>query len=643
MYLTLDLIEKDPDVDKGKIIQATSKLPATVDDAYERILSTSSKPEKTRRLLHIIVAAERPLSLREMNFALALQQHHRAPSEVDLIPDVRFREWLRDACGLFVTVIKSKIYLLHQTAREFLIRTDSGNRPPDRSGDAPKWKHSLALSESHQILAETCLRRLRFPTNYQPEDRDLSLKSFYLDPRLLDDRSGGFIVYPVAFWTTHLRAPHVKLDEHMIQAVLEICSAVQKHDPYWFTAFRQKRLERKRLPMLYTNGIRDLNSTRLIVASCSGAVPAVEALLRADDGDQIDAQDGLGMTALHWVATLGYTEVAETLIKGPRGPLRDLQRLLFWNGCASIEKNDRRGPAPWAGVGMMAPGSVARVFLVRKGANVEARDNHGMTALVLAILTRHPAVTKVLLENGVLINKGMEALWRALTWHDGPVMVSFELLLERGADINAVDVEGRTILSRAVSDIQSLVAVGILLDHNADVEQADSRGRTPLWYAAARRRPASVKQLLEQGANIHSTDLDGISILSSAIIGRRYTKYSDNFARQGFWYGADVVPIDDALELRGFQSLESNISALSVVHLLLERGADVHSTDSCGASALWYAATDSDPSVAELLLQHGADINMKDKGGMAPLGRARSRLGSPETARFLAERGARIY
>jgi len=83
VHLTLELIESDIDIDKTEIIEATSHLPRTVDEAYERILSGSHNFKEAKRLLHII-AATRPLTLKEMNLALSLRENHRSYVNLDL-------------------------------------------------------------------------------------------------------------------------------------------------------------------------------------------------------------------------------------------------------------------------------------------------------------------------------------------------------------------------------------------------------------------------------------------------------------------------------------------------------------------------------------------------------------------------------
>ncbi|KIH90029.1 hypothetical protein SPBR_00342 [Sporothrix brasiliensis 5110] len=120
VHLTLDVIKAqfDEEMDLATI---ASSLPPSVDAAYERMLSSSPDKEKAKRLLHFLVAALRPLTVEELNFALALLPHHRNYDEVVMIPEARFRERIRELCGLLVTVIDSKVYLLHQTVKEFLV------------------------------------------------------------------------------------------------------------------------------------------------------------------------------------------------------------------------------------------------------------------------------------------------------------------------------------------------------------------------------------------------------------------------------------------------------------------------------------------------------------------------------------------
>ncbi|OCK72803.1 hypothetical protein K432DRAFT_272316, partial [Lepidopterella palustris CBS 459.81] len=72
---------------------------------------------------HIIVAAVRPLTLKEINIALAIKDHYRLHEglNIKLKNEARIVIIIRNLCGLFVMIIDQKVYLIHQTAKEFLV------------------------------------------------------------------------------------------------------------------------------------------------------------------------------------------------------------------------------------------------------------------------------------------------------------------------------------------------------------------------------------------------------------------------------------------------------------------------------------------------------------------------------------------
>ena len=75
---------------------------------YQKVFTrhtTGSSPKvaiskKAKRLLHIVVAAARPLTLKEMALASTIRKKHRSYNNLDLGSESRFRETIRDVCGL---------------------------------------------------------------------------------------------------------------------------------------------------------------------------------------------------------------------------------------------------------------------------------------------------------------------------------------------------------------------------------------------------------------------------------------------------------------------------------------------------------------------------------------------------------------
>lgn len=67
----------------------------------------------------IILAAERPLRLAEMNVAVNINEDSHFFDQLDLEEEEDFESSLRSWCGLFVSIHHGMIYFLHQTAEHF--------------------------------------------------------------------------------------------------------------------------------------------------------------------------------------------------------------------------------------------------------------------------------------------------------------------------------------------------------------------------------------------------------------------------------------------------------------------------------------------------------------------------------------------
>lgn len=91
--------------------------------------------------------------------------------------------------------------------------------------------------------------------------------------------------------------------------------------------------------------------------------------------------------------------------------------------------------------------------LIRKGADVNAKNEEGRTALMYAAeFNKNPEVIKVLLTNGADVNAkdkdGETALMSAVAFNKNPEVI--QVLLNNGADMNAKDEIGRTALDFAL-------------------------------------------------------------------------------------------------------------------------------------------------------------------------------------------------
>ena len=181
------LMESILDIDQRGILGLTKALPQSVYDAYEKILNRNPELEKLRRrALHIILSAKRPLSLAEMSIALALNdsndQQSRASLAKNIMPVGRIRAYLRDLCGLFVIIVDENVYLLHQTARDFLIYIETQDKTEQsalsdniyKQDDGTRsyiWKHSMNPMDSNSVFAKACILYLHL--DFAKEDISL--------------------------------------------------------------------------------------------------------------------------------------------------------------------------------------------------------------------------------------------------------------------------------------------------------------------------------------------------------------------------------------------------------------------------------------------------------------------------------------
>ncbi|KAF4631578.1 hypothetical protein G7Y89_g6554 [Cudoniella acicularis] len=109
-----------------------------IDEVYSRLLQQTSSPLKARALLSIVLAVARPLTLNEMCVATAIRLGHKNLGALERDFVHPFENHVRTLCGHFLRIIHGKIYLVHQTAREFLLDFDSHTASTVQYGDLAK-------------------------------------------------------------------------------------------------------------------------------------------------------------------------------------------------------------------------------------------------------------------------------------------------------------------------------------------------------------------------------------------------------------------------------------------------------------------------------------------------------------------------
>lgn len=245
-------------------------------------------------------------------------------------------------------------------------------------------------------------------------------------------------------------------------------------------------------------------------------------------------------------------------------------------------------------------------LVIEDGADVNAKDADGMTALHIAAMHGK--------ENAVLV------------------------LLQNGANVHAQTVPprefsrkwdrkflgGRTPLHWAAVEGYEAV-VNLLLDHDADPGAKSTTYRTPLQEAIMNGHGNVARSLIERGAPINDADDEDWTPLHECCFAARGGSKAQSerlgIARLLLDRGALVDPVtaDESLSGRAmfFCATPLLLSALGnkpeFVPLLLEHGADTHACNKGGEMAIHIAALIGHGNYIRVLLDAGVEVDIRDQ------------------------------
>lgn len=166
--------------------------------------------------------------------------------------------------------------------------------------------------------------------------------------------------------------------------------------------------------------------------------------------------------------------------------------------------------------------------------------------------------------------------------------------------------------SSKVTNIFDLCAFGNVkqvekaLKHGAKINVADASGFTPLMYAMQNKDVRILQFLLDKGARLDVT--------------------------ASFEYGDGMTPLMRA----------SYFGNMDVIVFLIKSGVNVNAKDSCGGTALMYAAESSPRAVLNALIRAGARIDERMDNGMSALMIAAQSNQSPDVISLFLSAGANV-
>lgn len=333
----------------------------------------------------------------------------------------------------------------------------------------------------------------------------------------------------------------------------------------------------------------------LVVAARDGDLHSVRTMIA--DGIGVDVPGTDGSTALLWATYHSDLQMANALIAAGA----DLDRPNGY-GISPLLQASRTGDA------LMVEA------LLTAGAALDSLHPDGETALMAAARSGDIETVRILLDAGADVNETEKYQEQsALMWAaaEGHTEVA-ELLVQRGAD----------------PDLQARLTT---IEERKHADHATG-GFTALHFAVRNGHESVARVLADAGADLTITNGDGATATVVAIVNDRF-----DLAATLIGLGADpndgalyfAVDMHDATtDMRAHDGSrlradhENDLTALDLVELLLERGADpnkpfvgqLHSTTLCCApqinsSPFFRAAVASDVTSLRLMIAHGADVD----------------------------------
>lgn len=348
------------------------------------------------------------------------------------------------------------------------------------------------------------------------------------------------------------------------------------------------------------NNIHD----RLIAAAISGDRRKLEKML-SDDSSLANWADADGLTILMIAAMAGGADTVDCLI----------------NHGAAVDSRDKTGASALT-YSIIRANVQAAAALLKRGANVFQKDKSGLTASELAEVYGQKEIAALIAGKsssrgyGVMKPEGGNYLYVSDERKNSGLLGSiFSLFI--------------TILKYGFVMLLFLIAIGIYVSKNEGERVSPYPSKQ-----SAKKEPANPQRA--KGASRQSKR-KVLSPMLADYIKNSNPKGARSLIESGV-FDLNAAGADSLTPLM----LASKYGYADLVALLIEKGADLETTDSGGGTALFYAIDGGFTGIVKILLDRGANFEHASSTGIRPLIIAAKKTGGEDIVKLLIEKGASV-
>ncbi|KAG9566852.1 Pfs, NACHT and ankyrin domain protein, partial [Aureobasidium melanogenum] len=492
-WVTCQLATLENCLDLRDLRNALDDLPDGLDETYSRILARvdARNQAKAIAMLQLLVWAKRELTLNELVDALAIRQDeeglHYDPGNKMPVPN----EIAKILPGLIIldtaesyrwqparTLVRVWVRLAHLSVKEYLTSSCVHDT----------FKPSLGKLNAHIAIVDMCITHFY---NSYPESHVLDALK---DSQETDGETSDlpYFVYYLLYWAEHARIAHT--DESALKRIVKLLtSGLHPDSPF----ARCIRFTHPKHPASPIEKFSDM--TALFYASMGGLDRVVYRLLEHDAQTLKNPYTYLRLTALGAATQNGHEETVRVLLANGATPMMN-----------TVPEADERSSNE----------TVVALRILKMLLDHGAKPTY--LALAYAIEFENIHLVQFLLDNGApVIDKNnephpFESLRNTTLLHmacEGPGDIdTVRLILDHGAEIDALDEEHRTALDLAHPEVETF-----LLDRGADVTASRYKGCTPLHGTVRYARQEEMVSLLDSGADIDAQNKQGQTALHEAV------------------------------------------------------------------------------------------------------------------------------